>query len=173
MRRLLLLAGLVLPMLLLPSPALAGTCPALAEGVVGKDAYGLGEVIEFFGTYNDFADPGTVTIRFERTIDGATREFTAFNQPDGAWMYQLAFESAGDVGRWNVTVVVDQTGDHDTCTDRVTIRTRSALPNTSTIGSLAQAVRPEGWPLALLALLFGLLAFRRRANQSPPPLPLP
>lgn len=43
MRRLPLLAGLLLPMHL-PAPVLAGTCPALARGVVDEDTYRLGEL---------------------------------------------------------------------------------------------------------------------------------
>jgi len=175
MRRLLLLGGLILP-LLLPAPALAGTCPALAGGVVDKDAYRLGELIDFYGTYHDFANPGTVAITFERTTDSATRDYTAQNSPDGSWYLQLTPESSADVGRWIVTVVVSQADALDTCADRVTIRPRSSLPNTSTTGTPGD---PVGWLGALLfgavGLAIGLPAVRRRAGQSssPPSLPLP
>lgn len=169
MRRLLLLGGLFLP-LLLPAPALAGTCPALDGGVVDKDAYRLGELIDFYGTYHDFANPGTVAITFERTTDGATRDYTAQNSPDGSWYLRLTPESSADVGRWKVTVVVSQTDALDTCTDLVTIRSRSSMPNTSTVEPAAGSVASPGLILpALLGFAAGLLAVGRRRGQAPMP----
>jgi hypothetical protein len=167
MRRLLLLAGLLVP-LLLPTPVLAGTCPALEGGVVDKDAYRLGELIDFYGTYHDFADPGTVTISWERTTDGATREYTAANSPDGSWYLRLTLDSPQDVGRWTVTVVVSQTDALDTCTDSVTIGL-AAMPRTATEDPPDDASEAP-WTVPLLAgLIAGWLALRRR--QSPLPLP--
>ena len=172
MRRLLPLAGL-LGMLLLPPPALAGTCPALDEGLVDKDAYRLGELIDFFGTYHDFADPGTVTITFERFSDGAKREYTANNSPDGSWYLRFTLDTVDDVGRWKVTAIVDQTGAHDTCADRVTIRSAVGVPATSTADSARVSPGGEDWPLAapLFGAVAGLALLRRR--QSPPPRPFP
>jgi len=167
MRRLLPLAGL-LGMLLLPAPALAGTCPALEAGLVDDESYRPGELIDFFGTYHDFADPGTVTITFERS-DGATREYTANNSPDGSWYLRFTLGSA-DIGRWTVTAIVDQTGAHDVCTDRVTIRSAIGMPSTATGNP---AAGPGDWlpAVLLLGVISGLAMVRRR--QSPPPRPLP
>jgi hypothetical protein len=161
--------------MLLPAPALAGTCPALEGGVVDKDAYRLGELIDFYGTYHDFADPGTVTITFERTTDGATREYTAQNSPDGSWYLRLTLESSVDIGRWDVTVVVSQTDALDTCADQVTIRARSSLPNTATTETPAEPDRHgTGHVLAVLGLAAALLAARRSGKSwSPRSLPLP
>jgi hypothetical protein len=152
MRRFSLLAALLLP-LLVPGTAQAGGCPAgVAAGVVDKDTYRLGEVIDFFDSYHDFADPGTVTITFERTTDGATREFTANNGPDGTWYLMLTVDSAEDIGTWDVTVVVDQTDALDTCTDRVIITGRTTLPPTDTV-SEAPADGDEADRLVVLGLL--------------------
>jgi len=151
MRRLIPFAGLLVPMLL-PGAALAGNCPSPGGAVVDKESYRPGQMVEFFGTYHDFADPGTVTITFERTTDGTIREFTAFNMPDGAWIYQLTFD-ADFTGRWDVTVVVDQTSALDTCRDRVTIRSASSLPNTATADNAAAPVDIDG---GLLLVLLGL-----------------
>lgn len=173
MRRLLLLAGLLAP-LLLPTPVLAGTCPALDGGVVDKDAYRLGELIDFYGTYHDFADPGTVTISWERTTDGATRQYQAANSPDGSWYLRLTLDSPEDVGRWTVTVVVAQTDALDTCTDEVTIGRRGVPPDTATETTVSSVggrggVGPWFAVLATAAWL-GRLAVRQR-RQSPLPLP--
>ena len=165
MRRLLLLGTLIVPMLY-PASALAGTCPALAPGVVDRDSYRLGQVIDFFGTYHDFADPGTVTIRFDRASDGATRAFTAANSPDGSWYLMLTLESPADVGRWDVTVVVTQTGAVDTCTDRVTIRGRSAVPDTATAQEPPESLDANGpVVLTIVALAAVLIGFRRGTSD--------
>lgn len=170
MRRLLSLAGL-LGILLLPAPAFAGTCPALAEGLVDKDSYRLGELIDFYGTYHDFANPGVVTITFERPADGATREYTANNSPDGSWYLRFTLESANDLGRWTVTSVVDQTGAHDECTDRVTIRSAIGMPSTSTVDP---ADRPgDDFLPAVLVLGAAAAIATIRRRQSPPYVPLP
>jgi hypothetical protein len=159
MRYLFLLGGLLLPMLL-PASALAGNCPAPEGAVVDKEHYRFGDKVEFFGTYHDFADPGTVTITFERSLDGDIREFTAFNMPDGAWIYQLTFDSAF-AGRWDVTVVVDQTGSIDTCRDRVTVGSIAPLPNTASTVVRPSAAGDSAAILAILGLIGGLVAFRR------------
>jgi hypothetical protein len=125
------LAALLLP-LVVPTSVLAGDCPAsLPGGVVEADRYRLGDTIEFFGTFTDFADPGTVTITLERTTDGEQKTYEAFRLPDGAWMLQLQLDSADFLGSWSVTVVVQQTSGTDACTDEVTI-TGMAPPNTNT-----------------------------------------
>jgi hypothetical protein len=165
MRRLLLLGALFLPMLA-PGSTLAGTCPALDPGVVDRDSYRLGEFLDFYGHYHDFADPGTVTIRFDRTSDGAVRELTAANSPDGSWYLRPTFDSPEDLGRWHVTVVVTQTGDVDTCTDRVTIRSRSAVPDTATAEERLEPV--DAWGAIVLAvggLTAMLTGHRRRGNN--------
>jgi hypothetical protein len=156
MRRLILLAGLLVAMLL-PAPVAAGTCPALEGGVVDKASYRLGELIDFYGTYHDFADPGTVSITFERTTDGAVREYTANNSPDGSWYLRFTLESSADLGRWVVTAVVDQTGSLDTCRDRVTILPRSGLPNTATVDTPA-APGGGGADIPVVLLALGALA---------------
>jgi hypothetical protein len=163
MRRFLLLGALLFPMLA-PGSALAGTCPALAGGVVDRDAYRLGELVDFYGTYHDFADPGTVTIEFKRTTDGATRSFTASNSADGSWYLRLTFDSVADIGRWNVAVVVSQTDGLDSCTDRVTIRGRSSVPDTATTEETLEPADTTGTiMLTIVGLVAALLAFRRSA----------
>lgn len=164
MRRLLLLAPL-LALFLAPGSAIAGTCPAAAGDLVDKASYRLGELIDFYGTYNDFADPGKVTIQFERTTDGARRGFNASNSPDGSWYLRLTLNALTDVGRWNVTAVVTQTGTTDSCTDRLTIRARSTVPDTAT-GAAAFGRNDAGGPvtLAIAALVAALLALRRPAG---------
>ncbi len=172
MRRFSLLAALLLP-LLLPGAVSAGGCPAgVPEGVVEKDVYGLGEIVDFFDSYHDFADPGTVTITFERRSDGLTREYTAFNGPDGTWYRQVTFDSAADAGQWDVTVVVDQTDALDTCTDTLTLRARASLPPTDMRGEnavTAQASADVRLPLASagLSVLIVLLTRRSRRNGTP------
>jgi hypothetical protein len=128
--------------------------------VVDKDAYRLGELIDFYGNYHDFADPGTVTVVFERASDGARRDFTAGNLPDGAWTLRFTFESSADIGTWDVTVVVDQTGALDTCTDRVTIRGRSGVPNTGTVPAGPAPAGTTSVLPVLAGLAAGLLALR-------------
>ena len=167
MRRFALLAALLLP-LLVPTAVHAGTCPALEGGVVDRTSYRLGEVIDFYGTYHDFANPGNVTITFERTTDDAVREYPAFNSPDGSWYLMLEVTDPADIGRWDVTVVVTQTGDEDTCTDTVTIRGAPA-PNTAAASDPALP-SPQADPLlAVIAAVFGLWAgvvvFRRGAPR--------
>jgi hypothetical protein len=170
MRRFGLLAGLLLPFLV-PGAALAGGCPpGVPEGVVDKDVYRLGEIVDFFDSYHDFADPGTVTITFERPSDGATREFNAFNGPDGTWYRQVTFDTEADAGAWNVIVVVDQTGAHDTCTDRFTIQTRTGMPNTSTAvpedGADGTGERMSLIVLAIAGFMAAWVGTRRRDSIS-------
>jgi len=150
----LLLGGFLVPALL-PAPATAGTCPDLENGVVDRASYRLGEVIDFYGNYHDFADPGTVSIAFERESDGSTRQFTAYISPDGSWYLMLVFRDEADVGRWIVTVVVDQTSGRDTCTDRVTIVARATLPDTATVTrrSAPGGQLPAPWLVAALGIL--------------------
>jgi hypothetical protein len=170
LRRLLPLAGLV-GMLLIPSQALAGTCPALAEGLVDKDSYRLGELIDFFGTYHDFADPGTVTITFVRPADGAKREYTANNSPDGSWYLRFTLDSGRDIGHWTVTAIVDQTGAHDTCTDRVTIRSAFGMPGTATAEPATDRPGDGAWlpVVLLLGAAGGIAAIRRRLSLPSSP----
>lgn len=130
MRRFLPLLGAIPLLLLAPAPAQAGTCPALPGGVVDRMSYRLGQTLDFWGTYHDFANPGTVTIEFVRASDGATRSFTAANSPDGSWYLMLTFDSEADLGLRRVTVVVTQNDAVDTCRDSVSIRART-LPDTS------------------------------------------
>jgi len=165
MRRLIPLAGLLFPMLL-PAAILAGNCPSPEGAVVDKESYRPGQMVEFFGTYHDFADPGTVTITFERTADGTIREFTAYNMPDGAWIYQLTFDAVY-IGQWDVTVVVDQTSAIDTCHDRVTIASASSLPNTAAVEDRPAAGGHAPLIVALPGLLGALIVLRRRGARAP------
>jgi hypothetical protein len=169
MRRLLLVGRLFVPLLvplLAPATAAAGTCPALDGGVVERDAYRVGQQVEFYGTYGDFANPGTVSITLERSSDATTRQLTAFNLPDGEWEYFLTFEAA-DVGTWSVTVVVDDNGAIDTCTDRFAVRRRSALPNTDAAPAAGAPTDTHPGLLLAIAGLAGFLvvALRRPARE--------
>jgi len=112
-----------------------------------------------------------VTITFERPADGATREYTANNSPDGSWYLRFTLHSANDIGRWNVTSVVDQTGAHDECTDRVTIRAAIGMPSTSTADP---AGRPgDDFPPAVLVLGAAGATATIRRRQPPPSRPVP
>jgi hypothetical protein len=141
MRRFALLAALLLSFAA-PAGVDAGGCPTDPGGLVDRETYRLGELIQFFDSYTDFGDPGTTTIHFERPADGATLEYTATNIADGTWFLDLRLDSSAFVGRWNVTVTVDQTSGITTCTDVVTIRALNA-PSTSV---MAAARPPAGGP---------------------------
>ena len=155
MRRFVLLAALLVSFAV-PGAVAAGSCPASTEGVVDKDTYRIGELIQFFDSYTDFGDPGTTTIHFERQSDGAVLDYTAANIADGTWFVNLELDSSSFVGRWDVTVTVDQTSGISTCTDVVTIRALNA-PNTDVAPASAP---PPGTasPFALLSLGIGALA---------------
>ena len=157
MRRFVLLAALALSFAA-PSTVAAGGCPTDPGGLVDRDTYRIGELIQFFDSYTDFGDPGTTTIHFERAADGAILDYTATNIADGTWFLDLRLDSPSFVGRWNVTVTVDQTSGIDTCTDVVTIRPLNA-PATDAITTTP----PSRWldPLALAALAGAALMIRR------------
>jgi hypothetical protein len=166
MRRFALLAALLLPFAV-PAGVAAGGCPTDPGGLVDRETYRIGELIQFFDSYTDFGDPGTVTIHFERPADGATLDYTAFNVADGTWVLDLQLDSSSFVGLWNVTVTVDQTSGITTCTDVVTIRAVNA-PNTDAIASTTPQ-REGADPLGLAALAGGaftaaLYLLRRRAT---------
>ena len=161
MRRLVLLAVLALSYVA-PSTVAAGGCPTDPGGLVDKDSYRIGELIQFFDSYTDFGDPGTTTIRFERPADGAVLEYTATNIADGTWFLDLRLDSSSFVGRWDVTVTVDQTSGIDTCTDVVTIRALGA-PSTDTI---ATPQRGRGLDPLVIAMLIGAAIFIRRVRAS-------
>jgi hypothetical protein len=158
----------LLPALLLllafaaPGAVAAATCPTDASGVLEKSTYQIGERIDFFGTFTDFGDPGTVTIRFDRPADGATRTYTAQNVADGSWFRNVVFRSRRDAGSWRVHIVVDQTSGRSTCDDRFTLTAGSSarpaptLPNTSTDGQVSKG-DPPALPIAVVAV--GLIAF--------------
>ena len=152
----------------MPTGAAAGGCPTDPGGLVDRETYRIGELIQFFDSYTDFGDPGTVTIHFERPADGATLDYTAFNVADGTWVLDLQLDSSSFVGLWNVTVTVDQTSGITTCTDVVSIRAVNA-PSTDAIASTTP--QREGVdPLGLAALSGGvslvaaLHLLRRRAT---------
>jgi hypothetical protein len=170
MRRFTLIAALLLSFAL-PGAAQAGTCPVgVPEGVVDKDVYRLGEVVDIYGSYLDYANPGTVTLTFLRPSDGATREFTAANVADGSWFWNTTFDSAADAGHWNVTVVVDQDGGHDVCTDSFIVRASSSPPPTDTRIDDTVSARSSSdirLPLVLGGLSFVLVILRRRRPGSP------
>jgi hypothetical protein len=154
------LAALLL-LTMLPATADAGTCPTDAQGVLEKTRYRVGERLDFYGTYHDFADPGTVTITFTRPSDGATREFIAGNIADGSWMQTVRFPSNRDIGAWRVHVVVEQTDGRDECDDRFSIVPATAPgpiptpPNTSTAPPAAKGSGSTA-PWAGLAILASL-----------------
>jgi hypothetical protein len=169
MRRLVLLAALLLSFTA-PAGVAAGGCPTDPGGLVDRDTYRIGDLIQFFDSYTDFGDPGTTTIHFERPADGSALEYTAANVADGTWFLDLRLDSSSFVGRWNVTVTVDQTSGITTCTDVVTIRPLNA-PNTAAIAPTNPP--PDGpGPLTLAALgalvLATMLLFLRRQRASLP-----
>jgi hypothetical protein len=161
MRRFVLLAALALSFVA-PSTAAAGGCPTDPGGLVDKDTYRIGELIQFFDSYTDFGDPGRTTIHFERPADGAALDYTATNIADGTWFLDLRLDSNSFVGRWDVTVTVDQTSGIDTCTDVVTIRPLTA-PGTDTI---ATEPRSPDIDLLVLVALVGAAIFVRRARLA-------
>ena len=165
MRRFVMLAALALSFAA-PSTVAAGGCPTDPGALVDKDTYRIGELIQFFDSYTDFGDPGTTTIRFDRPADGAVLEYTATNIADGTWFLDLRLDSSSFVGRWNVTVTVDQTSGIDTCTDVVTIRALGA-PSTDTIAAATpvKGIDPLALALAVAVAMAGaaaMLALRRR-----------
>jgi hypothetical protein len=163
MRRFVMLAALVLSFAA-PSTVAAGGCPTDPGGLVDKDTYRIGELIQFFDSYTDFGDPGTTTIHFERPADGAVLDYTATNIADGTWFLDLRLDSSSFVGRWDVTVTVDQTSGIDTCTDVVTIRPLNA-PGTDTIATPPSRQGLDWFALAIaMATATGvaMLSLRRR-----------
>lgn len=163
MRRSALLAALLLSFAA-PTGVAAGGCPTDPGGLVDRETYRIGELIQFFDSYTDFGDPGTVTIHFERPADGATLDYTAFNVADGTWVLDLELDFSSFVGRWNVTVTVDQTSGITTCTDVVTIRAVNA-PNTAAASDAAIPAPQDDLPLAAFLTVLGLsaaVAFSRR-----------
>jgi hypothetical protein len=174
-RRARLVVALLLPLalLLFAAPATSGaSCPTLLP----KDVYRLGETLSFFGSYTDFADPGTVTIVFTRPADGLTRRFTAFNNPDGAWLRDVTFTRRSDVGSWRVRVTEAQTSGTTVCDDRFTLvagstpgRPTITPPPTDTAPfTRSTDLAPAQWLIALGVLLIGAAAaitvgVRRRA----------
>ncbi len=165
-RRTLRVAALVLPLaaalLALPAVTDAGTCPADATGVLEKATYRLGDRLDFYGIYTDFADPGTVTITFTRPADGATRTFTAGNVADGSWMQTVVFSSRADLGTWRVHVDVVQTSGTSACDDRFTLlgtkpQPIPTPPNTATADDVAPSSPDATLPFVLV--LVGLIAF--------------
>jgi hypothetical protein len=163
MRRLALLAAIGLSFAV-PVGVAAGGCPTDPGGLVEKETYRVGELIQFFDSYTDFGDPGTTTVHFERQSDGAVREYTAANIADGTWFVDLRLDSSSFVGRWNVTVTVDQTSGITTCTDVVTIRALNA-PNTGTDPTASHpAGRLDVLALAIVvaAGLAGAVSLHRR-----------
>lgn len=168
MRRFALLAALVLAFAA-PAGVAAGGCPTDPGGLVDRDTYRIGELIQFWNSYTDFGDPGTTIIRFERPADGATLEYTAANIADGTWFLDLRLDSNSFIGRWNVTVTVDQTSGFTTCTDVVAIRAMSA-PDTDA-ASDAAVPSQQGDPLlpavvVVLGLSAGIAVSRRAASRS-------
>lgn len=167
MRRSVLLAALLLSFAAPPSVD-AGGCPTDPGGLVDRDTYRIGDLIQFFDSYTDFGDPGTTTIHFERPADGAVLEYTAANIADGTWFLDLRLDSSEFVGLWDVTVTVDQTSGITTCTDVVTIRALTA-PNTA-VSAPTGAVPGGPEPLVLAGGIAGALAvaalFLRRRRAS-------
>ena len=168
MRRFMLLVALLLS-LAAPTTVVAGGCPTDPGGLVDKEAYRVGGLIQFFDSYTDFGDPGTTTIHFERQTDGAVLDYTAANIADGTWFLDLRLDSTSFVGRWNVTVTVDQTSGISTCTDVVTIRALNAPGTDAVATTIPLAHRTD--PLAGTALVIGALAaaalFLRRQRVTP------
>lgn len=168
MRRILFLAVGVLSFVA-PGSVAAGGCPTDPGGLVDRDTYRIGELIQFFDSYTDFGDPGTVTIHFERPADGAVLDYTATNIADGTWFLDLRLDSSAFLGRWNVRVTVDQTSGIETCTDTVTIRARNA-PDTASMMRGSPTSTDDG-PLGTLAIsvvgLSGALLFLRRHATRP------
>ena len=155
MHRFALLAAIALSFAA-PAGVAAGGCPTDPGGLVDKETYRVGELIQFFDSYTDYADPGTTTVHFERQADGAVLEYTAANIADGTWFVDLQLDSSSFVGTWNVTVTVDQTSGITTCTDVVTIRALNA-PNTAVVSA---TIPHNGGldPLALAALVAAAFA---------------
>jgi hypothetical protein len=168
MRRFGLLVALLLSFAA-PASVTAGGCPTDPGGLVERETYRVGGLIQFFDSYTDFGDPGTTTIQFERQSDGAVLEYTAANVADGSWFLNLELDSSSFVGRWDVTVTVDQTSGITTCTDVVTIRGINA-PNTDAIATTTP-LSLDVDPLAGAMLIIGILAvaglYLRRQRVAP------
>ena len=147
-----LLGALLLVPLIAPATALAGTCPSDSGGVLEKTTYRVGERLDFYGTYTDFAAAGTTTIDFTRPADGATRHEKASNLADGEWIATVIFTSPSDVGAWNVRVVVTQNSGTSVCDDHFTLihgirrRHRSRRPPSTSTVAVPRRPRPDPRP---------------------------
>jgi len=158
---------LILIALAVPAGVQAGSCPSDPNDLLPRTTYRVGEVLDFYGNYTDFADPGTVTISFTRPADGATRAFTAGNLPDGSWFQLVTFTDRADSGSWRVHVVVEQTSGTSSCDDRFTLTAAAGsnptppptstepLPGGSTAPTAGLAIGAAGLA-AFLALLIGV-----------------
>lgn len=148
--------------------------------MLDKTSYRVGERLDFYGTFTDFGDPGTVTITFTKSGSGATRTFTAFNIADGSWMRDVTFTSRSDAGVWRVRVVVDQTSGTNTCNDSFRLTTSGGggtgpvptPPNTDAIGFVRGTTNPPtvapvfiGLGTLLVLAAWGLAARRRRLTN--------
>lgn len=131
-----------------------------ASCVIVKSTYKVGELMDLYGHYSDFGDPGTVAIDFTRPADGATRSYVADNIADGSWMTNVTFTSSADIGTWQVHIVVTQTSGISTCDDqfKVVAASAPAAPDTATAGvdsggPTSRSTPPITW------LVLGLLTF--------------
>ncbi len=167
----------LLASLVVAGAGLVGTAsPVTADGVSCPDYYTpqgtsptdvrVGEQLEFWNSYTDFGQPGTVHAVFTGP-HGRTREATAANLPDGAYFINVTFKAA-DVGRWRVAITVDEVAGHADCkaSFRVVAVGSGRLPDTDTAGveppSQTAPLSPVDGLLLAGGVLGGLLALRRR-----------
>ena len=140
-----------------PPPAAAFTAASCSgDGPVVETRIAAGGTLTIFGSYTDWADPGTVVATF-RGPGGRTRAATAGNGPDGTYLIDERF-GAAELGTWTVTVTLSETAGSVVCTDRFTVAL--ATPPTDTLPT----PEPKPW-LALVALLGGLLGLRRSRGR--------
>lgn len=137
-----------------PAPAAAFTeASCSGDGPIVPTRIAAGGVLTIFGSYTDWADPGTVIATF-RGPGGRTRTATAGNSADGTYLIDERF-SAADAGAWTATVTLSETAGSVTCTDR--FRVALATPSTDTAPGTADPGPGAAGAAPVLAALAGLL----------------
>ena len=146
--------------LTLGRPVLAAdACPQL----VSQAVVAVGQRIDVHGSFQDWANPGAVSITATRA-DGRTRAFEGAPDGDGTWDIHLRF-GWEDVGRWRLRLDQWDPGlPSRTCIDSVRVRAPGVdAPDTATLPPVAPAGAQDSG-LALLVALFAGLALRVAAR---------
>lgn len=119
------------------------------DGPIEEARVAVGGVAQVWGSYTDWADPGTVTAVFEGP-GSRRREAIAGNSADGTYWILERF-TAADVGPWTATVTFSETAGDVVCTDAFVVV--GATPDTATEPSRSTVDPAAGHlPVALVGL---------------------